>query len=212
MNLDSYTSTGTKQATPYKVDKGFIKEIENQDLLKFVYQANLNNHRDNLAVTKTRGLIRGGGKKPWRQKGTGRARFGSSRNPIWRGGGVVFGPTGLENYQTRVNKKTLAMAKWQALSLQIKQKKIIVIDKLDLKDYKTKNLSSLLLNKLKLSGRVILVDTELSDNLVKAASNIPYLSLTRDKTLSVNRLLDNDYVVITKNALDEIIKRNMEAK
>ncbi len=211
MNLDSYTSTGTKQATPYKVSKSFIKESENQDLLKMVYHANLNNHRDNIAITKTRGLISGGGRKPWRQKGTGRARFGSSRNPIWRGGGIVFGPTGQENYKTRVNKKTLSQAKWQALSLQMKQNKIIVIDKFDLKDNKTKNLTKLI-EKLKVNGKVMLVDQVLSENLIKASANIPNLSLSGDKTLSVNKLLDNDYVIITKNALDEIIKRNTEAK
>ena len=211
MNLDSYTSTGTKQATPYKVAKTFIKESENQDLLKMVYHANLNNHRENLANTKTRGLIRGGGRKPWRQKGTGRARFGSSRNPIWRGGGIVFGPTGQENYRTQVNKKTSAQAKWQALSLQMKQKKIIVIDKFDLKDNKTKNLTKII-EKLKISGNIILVDQIFSENLIKASANIPNLSLSGDRTLSVNKLLDSDYIVITKNALDEIIKRNTEAK
>lgn len=211
MNLDSYTSTGTKQATPYKVSKDFIKEVKNHDLIKFVYHANLNNHRDNLAITKTRGLIRGGGRKPWRQKGTGRARFGSSRNPIWRGGGIVFGPTGNENYSTQVNKKTSSLAKLLALNLQMKDKKLVVIDKFDLKEAKTKNLN-LILKKLKLEGRVILVDSNLSENLIKAASNIPNVSLSNDNTLSVNKLLDNDYIVITKSALDQIIKKYTEAK
>ena len=93
----------------------------------------------------------------------------------------------------------------------MKQKKIIVIDKFDLKDNKTKNLTKIV-EKLKISGNIILVDQIFSENLIKASANIPNLSLSGDKTLSVNKLLDSDYIVITKNALDEIIKRNTEAK
>src|ERR1700678_2584307 len=91
--------TTTPKATKLDLDKAiFGLEVKNHDLLKQAYLAYLANGRVNLAVTKTRGLVSGGGKKPWRQKGTGRARFGSSRNPIWRGGGIAFGPTGKETY------------------------------------------------------------------------------------------------------------------
>ena len=99
MSVPTFTKSGAKATTPAKLDKGvFAVMPENHELLKLAYSAYLANGRDNLAVTKTRGLVSGGGKKPWKQKGTGRARFGSSRNPIWRGGGIAFGQTGEENY------------------------------------------------------------------------------------------------------------------
>src|SRR5690554_5322771 len=98
MSVATYTKSGTKATTPAKLDKSvFGVETNNHELLKLAYTAYLANGRDNLAVTKTRTQVNGGGRKPWRQKGTGRARTGSSRNPIWRGGGIVFGPTGEEN-------------------------------------------------------------------------------------------------------------------
>jgi large subunit ribosomal protein L4 len=99
---DTVKTTPAKKtvALPKEV---FAVEVNNHELVKKAYEAYLANGRENYAVTKTRGLVRGGGKKPWRQKGTGRARFGSSRNPIWRGGGVVFGPTGNENYTKTIS-------------------------------------------------------------------------------------------------------------
>src|SRR5580700_971905 len=104
MAVATYTKSGTKAPTAAKLDKAvFEVEIKNHHLLKQAYEAYLANGRPNLAITKTRGLVRGGGRKPWRQKGTGRARFGSSRVPIWRGGGITFGPTGQENYSKQLS-------------------------------------------------------------------------------------------------------------
>jgi large subunit ribosomal protein L4 len=95
MATPTYSKTGNKATAAVKLDKAIFEvEIKNHELLKQAYLTYLANDRGNLAVTKTRGLVRGGGRKPWQQKGTGRARFGSSRNPIWRGGGIAFGPTG----------------------------------------------------------------------------------------------------------------------
>src|SRR5215207_2186678 len=99
MATATYTKAGTKATTPAKLDKSVFGVSPNShELLKSAYTMYLANGRENNAVTKTRGLVRGGDKKPWKQKGTGRARFGSSRVPIWRGGGITFGPTGQENY------------------------------------------------------------------------------------------------------------------
>src|SRR5262249_21756131 len=108
----TFTKAGAKAEAAAKLDASIFGQVpEKHELLKQAYVAYLANGRDNLAVTKTRGLVRGGGKKPWKQKGTGRARFGSSRNPIWRGGGIVFGPTGEENYthKLHVTAKRLAV-------------------------------------------------------------------------------------------------------
>src|SRR5262249_13360699 len=99
MATPTYTASGTKATAPAKLDKTvFGLEPKNHTLLHEAYTAHLANGRVNLAITKKRGEVRGGGKKPWRQKGTGRARIGSIRAPQWRGGGIVFGPTGVENY------------------------------------------------------------------------------------------------------------------
>src|ERR1700742_1637638 len=105
MAVPTYTASGTKATTAAKLEASvFGVEVADHQPLRQAYDTYLANGRENLAVTKTRGLVRGGGKKPWKQKGTGRARFGSSRNPIWRGGGIVFGPTGEENYTHKVHK------------------------------------------------------------------------------------------------------------
>src|SRR4051812_30760004 len=111
MAVSTFTKAGAKATTAAKLDKAvFGVEVKSHDLLKQAYLAYLANGRENFAVSKSRGEVRGGGAKPWRQKGTGRARFGSSRNPIWRGGGVAFGPTGLENYSHKMNVKTKRVA------------------------------------------------------------------------------------------------------
>src|SRR5580658_8625959 len=111
MSALNYTALGTKATTAIKLDPlVFSVEAKNHELLKAAYLTHLASSRDNLAVTKTRGLVSGGGRKPWKQKGTGRARFGSTRNPIWRGGGVAFGPTGEENYTKSLNAKAKRVA------------------------------------------------------------------------------------------------------
>src|ERR1019366_5302993 len=129
MAVATYTKSGTKATTAAKLDKDvFGVEVKNHQLLKSAYVAYLANSRENLAVTKTRGLVRGGGKKPWAQKGTGRARFGSSRNPIWRAGGIVFGPTGFENYKKYITTSEKRKALRQALSIAVTDGKLIIIE------------------------------------------------------------------------------------
>src|SRR5215813_45594 len=116
MAVPTFTKSGTKATSAAKLDKTVFGVMpKNHELLKLAYTAYLANGRDNLAVTKKRGEVSGGGKKPWKQKGTGRARFGSSRNPIWRGGGIAFGPTGDDNYTVRVSVKAKRLAVRQAL-------------------------------------------------------------------------------------------------
>ena len=118
MAVATFTKTGTKATTAAKLDKAVFGVVpENHELLKRAYVAYLANGRSNNAIVKKRGEVSGGGRKPWRQKGTGRARFGSSRNPIWRGGGIAFGPTGDENYTHKLPVATKRLAIRQALSL-----------------------------------------------------------------------------------------------
>ena len=111
-----------KAALPKEV---FGVDVPNHELLKLAYDAFLANSRQASATTKTRGEVRGGGKKPWKQKGTGRARFGSTRNPIWRHGGIVFGPRGNENYKLKLSKTSKRVAIRQALTLANEAKKLL---------------------------------------------------------------------------------------
>ena len=121
----------------------FAVEVRNHELLKLAYDAYLANNRLASATTKQRGEVRGGGKKPWRQKGTGRARFGSIRNPIWRGGGIVFGPRGNENYTKKISKTSKRVALRQALT--VKADKVLVAEKTDELIRATNNISEALL-------------------------------------------------------------------
>ncbi len=172
MAIAAYTKSGAKSTTPAKLDKAvFGVEIKNHNLLKDAYLAYLANGRTNDAVAKKRGEVRGGGRKPWRQKGTGNARFGSSRNPIWRGGGVAFGPTGQENYSRKLTTATKRQALRQALSLAAKEDRIKIIDSLTFSDGKTKAAAGLL-RKIEANGNVMLVVADKEAALKRATGNL----------------------------------------
>ena len=156
-NAQTFTKSGSKATTAAKLDKSVFEVIPtDHTLLKEAYVAYMANGRDNYAVTKTRGLVSGGGRKPWKQKGTGRARFGSSRNPIWRGGGIAFGPTGEENYTKKMTVKAKRLAVRQALSLVTESKKLAIIEDVTAKDGKTTELAKLL-QKVGASRRTLVV-------------------------------------------------------
>ena len=201
MAIATFTKTGSKAATPAKLDKAvFAVEAKNHDLLKDAYTAYLANGRENLAVTKTRGLVRGGGKKPWKQKGTGRARFGSSRNPIWRGGGIVFGPTGQENYSKSMNVKARRLAIRQALSLASTSNKIVVIEDIISKDGKTAELAKLL-SKIGAKRRVLIVVDNKTPELVRAANNLPEVQVVSATYVNVYDTLNADCIIFSQAAL-----------
>jgi large subunit ribosomal protein L4 len=204
MATQTYTKTGTKATTPAKLNKAvFGVEVKNHELLRHAYVAYLANGRDNLAVTKTRGLVSGGGKKPWKQKGTGRARFGSSRNPIWKGGGIVFGPTGQENYTKRLTTATKRQALKQALTLANTENRIRVIEAFKVKDGKVSTAAALLA-KLDVKGHVLLVVDSKDDVLVRATRNIPHITLVTAKYLNVYDIMNAGTVVISNAALEAV--------
>ena len=207
MTLPCYSATGQKKP-PYKVKTPLLAATRiNPNLLKFVYNAHLSNQRRNLAVVKNRSDVRGGGRKPWQQKGTGRARVGTIRSPLWRGGGVVFGPSGEENYRQKVNRKTQRLAQSQALNL--KKDKIIVLEGLPT-DGRTKTLIDLL-QSLKLKRRILLIDDQASAELRLAAQNLAEVELTRSSYLNTFRILNADYLVFTKATLTEL-EQNWQSK
>ena len=167
-----------------------------------VYQANM---RQDTAKTKKRAEVSGGGKKPWRQKGTGRARAGSTRSPIWVGGGTVFGPTGEQNHTIKQNRKEHNLALRSAWSSMVKD--LIVVDKLEVEP-KTKALVKVLKD-LKAEGKVLVVLSEENENLFRAGSNIANVVLTGVDNVSVYDLLYFDKVVLDKATL-KVVEENLE--
>lgn len=212
MAVATFTKTGTKATTAAKLDKAvFGVVVKNHELLKQAYVTYLANGRENLAVTKTRGEVSGGGRKPWKQKGTGRARFGSTRNPIWTGGGVAFGPTGHENYTKQLNTKAKRTATRQALSLAAEAGKIIVIEDVVSKDGKTADMVKLL-SKLGIGKRTLVVVDNLSPELSRATGNIAGVKLVVSNYLNVFDILNADSIVVTQDSLKTISKWLGEAK
>lgn len=176
----------------------FAVEVRNHELLKLAYDAYLANNRLASATTKQRGEVRGGGKKPWRQKGTGRARFGSIRNPIWRGGGIVFGPRGNENYTKKISKTSKRVALRQALT--VKADKVLVAD------IKTTGKTAEVAKFLKennLNRRVLIVAKK-TDELIRATNNISEALLVSPMYLNVFDILNADHIVIAPKAIETI--------
>lgn len=198
----TYTKAGAKSATTTKLNASvFAAMPQNHELLKLAYTAYLANGRENLAKTKTRGLVSGGGKKPWKQKGTGRARFGSSRNPIWRGGGIAFGPTGLENYTKKMHVGAKRTAIRQALSLAASEGRIKVIEEFVNKDAKVAQTVAFL-GKIEATGSVLLVLENKDDNTARSTGNLQNVKTVQATYLNVFDLLNADVIVITQQALE----------
>jgi len=201
MATATYTASGTKATTAASLPKSvFAVEVNNHQLLKDAYLAYLANGRANLAKTLKRGEVSGGGIKPWRQKGTGRARFGSSRNPIWRKGGIVFGPSGNENYSRKLNVTARRRALAQALSLANSNKNVIVIEDFVVKDGKTKTAAALLA-KIGAPSRTLIVVTDTTPELVRATANLQEVIVTSAKNLNVYDVLNAANVVFSKAAI-----------
>lgn len=161
--------------------------------------------RSGTASTLTKGEVSGSGKKPWRQKGTGRARAGYKRSPVWRGGGVVFGPKP-RDYGKKVNRKVARLAFRRAVSEKIADGAMIVVDSLELAEAKTKVFVDMMKN-LKLSGRTLFV-VESMDPVVKlSARNIADVELVRAQDVDVYRLLKYANVVVTKAGMELLVKR-----
>lgn len=183
----------------------FALEVENHELLKVAYDAYLANSRSSHAKTLRRGEVRGGGKKPWKQKGTGRARFGSTRVPIWRHGGVAGGRTGEENFTKRLSKTSKHVAVRQALSLQNKDKRIVTIADFQIKDGKTKEaVKNLATAKVTENERVLLVLPEKDELILRATNNLNNLKVVRPTYLNVYDILNADKIVISEKALTTI--------
>ena len=165
------------------------------------------NQRQATAKTKVRHEVSGGGKKPWRQKGTGRARSGSSRSPVWVGGGTVFGPVGNQNYKISQNRKEHKLALKSALSLKTKDG-LLVIDEIKFDEKKTKNFVNFL-EALKVGSKVLIVVDEITENIFASSRNVGYAKVVTTDNVSVVDLLNVDNLVISKasvKAIEEALK------
>ncbi|MAN29620.1 MAG: 50S ribosomal protein L4 [Pedosphaera sp.] len=161
--------------------------------------------RSGTACAKTRSEVAGTGKKPWRQKGTGRARAGSKQSPIWRGGGVVFGP-GPRSFRKDINKKTRKLALRKALSERFKAGEVLVVDQVQMDQPKTKDVIRLL-DQLKVDGTALIVTGEVNANAQLSARNIPYVDVTTSASLNTYDTLKFDCLILTKDALSGLESR-----
>jgi len=193
-----------KEIEKINISNEIVKQESNNEILYQEVRRYLASIRSGTSSTKGRSEVRGGGRKPWRQKGTGNARAGSIRSPVWKGGGVVFGPKP-RNYSFKLNKKVIKKSKFIAMSEKFKEKKIIVLDKLAFKKPKTKKAYEIL-EKFKLIGKKVLVILEnTSGDEAKSFRNIENVLVTSAKSLNTYNILISDYLVFTKNSLTELV-------
>ncbi len=195
---------GGKELTETLLPKEIFGLEMNEDLVHQVVRSQMGNRRPVLAHTKDRSEVRGGGKKPWRQKGTGRARHGSIRSPLWRHGGVTFGPTKERNFKKRIPKKMNRLALLMVLSAKAKNGLIVLLDSLKLATPKTK-VASVLLSKLPLQEKkTLVVLPERDQNVILAVRNMAWAKTIQAKDLNALDLLSVKYLVMPKNSIKVI--------
>ena len=199
-NVSVYNMEGNEVGKMDLNDAVFGVEV-NEHLVHMAVVAQLANNRQGTQKAKTRSEVSGGGRKPWRQKGTGHARQGSIRAPQWTGGGIVFAPTP-RDYTIRLNKKEKRAALKSALTSRVLENKFIVVDELKLDEIKTKKFQNVL-NNLKVNNALVVVD-ENSDNVVKSAKNIQSVKTAYVNTINVYDILKYNTVVATKAAVANI--------
>ena len=199
-NVSVYNMEGKEVGTMELNDAVFGVQV-NEHLVHMAVVAQLANKRQGTQKAKTRAEVSGGGRKPWRQKGTGHARQGSTRSPQWTGGGVVFAPTP-RDYTIRLNKKEKRAALKSALTSRVQENKFIVVDELKLDEIKTKKFQNVL-NNLKVTGALVVVGAD-SDNVVLSARNIPTVKTAYVNTINVYDILKYNTVVATKAAVENI--------
>ena len=195
-----YNMEGKEVGTMDLNDSIFAVEI-NEHLVHMAVVQQLANNRQGTQKAKTRSEVSGGGRKPWRQKGTGHARQGSTRSPQWTGGGVVFAPTP-RDYSFKLNKKEKRAALKSALTSVVNENKFIVVDELKLDAIKTKDFAKVLTN-LNVEKALVVLDSN-DKNVVMSAKNIPTVKTALTNTINVYDILKYNTVVVTKAAVDQI--------
>jgi len=216
MRLDTYNQIGEKTGNVTLDDKLFDLPW-NEDLIYQVVVSMQSNQRNVIAHAKTRAEVRGGGAKPWRQKGTGRARHGSIRSPIWTGGGVTHGPLKNKNYSKKINKKMKSKALFMSLSQKVRDGEMLVLDDLKIADAKTKEANTVVsnlnnikgfekLNTKKKNRALFLTDTK-NEKALRSFNNLPGIAVEESRNLNPLDVLTYKYLVFTKKSLDFFSKK-----
>lgn len=200
MLIKTYNQKG-EEVGQTKMPKEIFEVKMNTDLVHQVVVSQMANRRRKIAKVKDRSEVRGGGVKPWRQKGTGRARAGSIRSPIWRGGGVTFGPTKEKVFKKKIPKKMRRKALFMVLSKKVKNNLLILLDELKIKETKTKEMLEVL-KKLPCKEKSCLIALPTADKkIILAVRNIPKIETIQTKDLNVLDLLSCKYVLMSKEAV-----------
>jgi len=205
MLIKYYDQTG-KELGQTRLPAEIFGVAMNKDLVHQIVLSQAANRRQSSAHTKGRGEVSGGGKKPWRQKGTGRARHGSTRSPIWRHGGIVFGPNKEKVFKQKVNKKMQRKAMFMILSQKAKSNLLIIFDELKLETPKTKFLAGLIESwKLKIEnfkdGSCLLALPAMDKNIILSTRNLPKIETVQAKDLNVLDLLNSKYLLMPKDSI-----------
>jgi len=179
----------------------FAVQVADSTLAKYINYIR-SAKRQSIAQTKDRGDVSGGGKKPWKQKGTGRARVGSSRSPLWVHGGVTFGPTKDRNYKLSMTKKSRSLSRQTIFNHFFNQKQVKIIDKINLINNKTKEADKIL-DRLKIEGKIALFLAKKEFDLAQAFRNLPYVFLNSKDNLDILNIVSCDWLVFTKEAFQE---------
>ena len=197
-----YNTQGEKVTDIDLSDDIFASKI-NEDVVHQVVTAQLAKVRGGNASTKTRSEVRGGGRKPWRQKGTGRARHGSIRSPLWVGGGITFGPKP-RSYEKKVNKKMKRIAVKSVLSDKLNRDSIMILDEFKLDEIKTKKMASLLEDLDLKDKKVLIVLPEKDENIYLSARNLPHVKTLVLDALNTYDLLNNEVILMSEEAVRKI--------
>jgi len=203
MKYSVYNQQG-KEIRQTILPKEIFEISVNPDLVHQVAVSQMANRRRVIAHTKGKGEVRGGGRKPWRQKGTGRARHGSIRSPIWRGGGVTFGPTKNRVFKKKINKKIRRKALFMVLSAKAKEKLIIVLDDLKLEKPKTKEISKIFKKIIPQKISALMALPKKDEKILRAGRNIPGLQIMEARNLNVFDLLSFKHLILTKETIKTI--------
>lgn len=204
MKVNLFTKTGGKSEKTITLPKAIFESEVNETLINKAIRVYLANQRQSNAHSKTRGDVRGGGKKPWRQKGTGRARSGSIRNPIFTGGGVAFGPSNKANHKLAMNKKEKQVAIRSAFTIHAKGNTLAVFEGFDLGKEKHTQTLEKVVSKTKLEGKVLIVQSTPDSELIRAASNLRNIDTEVVNSISAYQLLKYKNIIVTPETVDKI--------
>ena len=205
MKLDILKIDGSSSGEQLELSDDIFGVEPNDHAIYLAVKAYLANQRQGTSKSKERGEVRGGGKKPWKQKGRGGARAGTSRSPLWVGGGTIFGPRP-RDYRQDLTKKLKRLARKSALSYKVKDNQLLIVEDFILENTKTKDFSKIL-NDLKISGKKVLVLTgSYNEKIYKAGRNIPKVNILEAANASTYDILNNQVLVLQKSAVESIKK------